>query len=293
MATATTNTVLDHTSDAGFRAWVAEFIGLIDTGGALVDTGDTGQINTATVNRPAVNTNAGYIVRRFNDSLQSTAPYFVRFDFGTQSAAGNFPRVQVTIGTGSNGAGTITGAILSSQTIIREWLLAPAATAYPSYACGHPGSLTVACKVGALDGVGWGLFGMHRTRDWGGSQTGDGLVVYWGSPGSAGMQAASYRRVSPMSFGPSAHVCLIVQGTTTSARPGGNPAFYRHFAALPDVVPVLEYVTVAATEMSAGATETARPVGGVDRTYLCLGAVVASAAAGASTNSHHLCMLYD
>ena len=55
MATAPTNTVIDHTGDAGFRAWVAEFITLLGTGSALTQLADGAgagqggtQINTAT-----------------------------------------------------------------------------------------------------------------------------------------------------------------------------------------------------------------------------------------------------
>lgn len=108
--TATTATVLDMTTDAGFRAWVAEIINTFTSTLTLTQTADTGQINTATVTRPgATNTAAGYAMFRFNDTLQSTAPCFIKLEFGTNGTATTGVQMWVTVGTGSNGTGTITG----------------------------------------------------------------------------------------------------------------------------------------------------------------------------------------
>lgn len=294
MATATTNTVIDHTSDAGFRAWVAEFITLLVTGGALVQTADTGQINTATVTRPGPSTNGGYAIFRFNDSLQSTAPYFFRFDFGTYSFA-VFPRIQLTIGTGSNGSGTITGSILSATTISRETALTSTVIAYPSWACGHNGTISVAFKSGA-NASGFCFVGLHRIRDWAGDQTADGLVLYYTLPNGQWLNQQSFRRVNPISFGPSNAYALVPHFTTTSVQPGGAPLYYSHYTAIPEVRPVLEAVTVISSEIGEGSTTTARPFGSTDRTYLALGSTMIRAAAagvGGGSQNHTIAMLYD
>lgn len=285
------NTVLDHTTDAGFRAWVAEYLSLLTTGGALVQTADTGQINPTTVSRPGSNTSAGYAIFRFDDSLQATAPYFFRFDFGT-SGSPTWHRVQLTVGTGTNGAGSITGVIRTAFDV-SAGSAASIATVHPSYACGHAGLLCLGWKIGALVGsTGLSVLGILRTRAWDGSQTAEGIVLYW-KGASNELQQWAHRRVSPTEFGPSGNVCLVPHGVTNSIQPGGSPQMYRHFTALPETRPILEFLTVAAAEMSAGAVDTARPVGLTDRTFLCLGRVVAPAAAGATSTSHHLCMLYD
>jgi hypothetical protein len=286
MATATTNTVLDHTSDAGFRAWVAEFISLFTTGGGMVQTNDTGQIDTATVTRPAVNTDGGYAVFRFNDSLQATAPYFVRFDFGTDNIADR-PRLRITIGTGSNGAGTITGVLRAATQIGCTGEPNSTSTPYLSRACGFGGSITLAFKIGAIATSGWQYIGLHRVRDAAGEQTADGLVFVWGHRVSGNDVTAameSYRRVNPATFGgtTSNNFCLVPLLTATSAAPSGPTRSYRHFTALPDPRPMIESLTVIRSECVAGTEFDARPVGSVDHHYVSLGVSLRGCAAGTS-----------
>lgn len=299
MATATTNTVLDHSSDAGFRSWVAEFIALLTTGGALVQTADTGQIDTATVARPAINTNAGYAVFRFDDALQATAPYFFRFDFGTDSTATHL-RLQLTIGTGSNGAGAITGIIHGPAQVGSQGAPASTSTPYLSRACGHAGTISIAFKLNAVASSGYQYIGLHRARDAAGAQTADGLHLIWGHRSSgavASLSGLSHRRVSPATFGGPANngVCLVPLFTTTSSPPSGPTRSYRHFGALPDPRPLLESLTVVATECVAGTEFVARPVGATDRNYVSLGTAIRSCAAGASATdvTYALAMLWD
>lgn len=109
MTTATTSTVIDHTSDAGFRTWVAEVIAQLLAVG-LTQTADTGQINTATVTRPGTSTSGGYAIFRFNDTAQATSPVFIKLEFGTNTVA-TTPAMWITVANGSNGAGTLTGLI--------------------------------------------------------------------------------------------------------------------------------------------------------------------------------------
>jgi hypothetical protein len=117
MTTASTSSVLDHTSDAGFRAWVAEIITQLVTTCGVTQTTDTGQINTSTVTRPAINTAGGYVILKFNDTLQATAPVFIKLEFGTANAAAN-PNMWITVGTGSNGSGTITGTAITARSAV-------------------------------------------------------------------------------------------------------------------------------------------------------------------------------
>lgn len=103
--------VSSFTTDAKFRTWGAAVKALLAAGG-LVQTADTGQIDWTTVTKPiAVTTTAGYEIWRFNDTLQSTTPIFIKISYGSQSvASGNGPGFTgVMVGTGSNGTGTITG----------------------------------------------------------------------------------------------------------------------------------------------------------------------------------------
>lgn len=97
-------------TDAKFRTWGSAVKALLAASG-LVQTTDTGQIDWTTVTKPvAIQTLAGYEIWRFNDSLQTTDPIFIRIEYRSGgTASGNSPAMLVSAGTGSNGAGAITG----------------------------------------------------------------------------------------------------------------------------------------------------------------------------------------
>ena len=100
-------------TDARFRA-LASFVSDNLTAGGLPKTADTGQINLATVTRPAVNTSGGYEIRRFDDALQATKPVFFKIEYGTGAGSpGTGISFWLTIGTGSDGAGNITGTFFT------------------------------------------------------------------------------------------------------------------------------------------------------------------------------------
>lgn len=74
----------------------------------LEQTEDTGQINPATVNKPAVtDTDAGYEIWKFTDAAQATNPIFLKIIYGRES--NNSPWLKLYVGEGSNGSGTLTG----------------------------------------------------------------------------------------------------------------------------------------------------------------------------------------
>lgn len=141
-------------------AWIEEFRqAMLEIG--LVQTADTGQFNVATHTTVAGGTNNSpgafdvecYMVFRFNDAHQATAPIFIKIEIlkGVGSDAnGHIPASRVTVGTGTNGAGTITGALTSIQTSWGQNLGAPANN-YQSWACYDPieGFFTVLFSAGA------------------------------------------------------------------------------------------------------------------------------------------------
>ena len=100
-------------TDAGFRAWAkAHHDALIGAGLSLVYSG----IDFATVTMPTVaQTVAGSNVYELNDSLSATTPIYVKIGFGrgsTTTANVGF-RIDVQLGSGHNGSGTLTGTIVS------------------------------------------------------------------------------------------------------------------------------------------------------------------------------------
>jgi len=146
MTTQTWTTNVDHTTDAGFRAWGSELSSKFLAAG-LTQTADTGQVNWVTVLRPAINTDGGYEVWRFNDTQQATAPIFIKVFYGTAGTA-TFPRIRIQVGTASNGTGTVSGTGSANTITITANTAISAVTNYVSYLCYAPGFLGLSWKVG-------------------------------------------------------------------------------------------------------------------------------------------------
>lgn len=116
MATFSTNTTLDQSSNVNFQTWVNNLYNALVTQCGLTQTADTGQMAVpCTTNAPSAGSqSAGYYVFRFNDALQATLPIFFKLEFGAATNA-NYPAMAITPGTGSNGTGTITATGYSNQ----------------------------------------------------------------------------------------------------------------------------------------------------------------------------------
>lgn len=111
MATATFNAAPDNSTDAAFRDWGSKLSTALASVG-LVKTTDTGQIDWATVLKPASSgVKSGYEIWRFNDSVQPTQPLFLKIEYGSGGVAQSSISLWFTIGKGSNGSGTLTSTI--------------------------------------------------------------------------------------------------------------------------------------------------------------------------------------
>jgi hypothetical protein len=99
------------TTDAEFRTWGSAVSAQL-AAVSLIKAADTGQIDWATVARPtAANGVAGYEIWRFNDSLQATKPVFLKLEYGTGISSATSTGMWLTVATGTNGAGTLTGQV--------------------------------------------------------------------------------------------------------------------------------------------------------------------------------------
>lgn len=95
-------------TNADFQAF-GSFIADAFQAGGFERTADTGQINWSSVAYPGVNdTVAGYELRGFTDALQATAPIYVKLNWRRGSAA-NWIDVGISVGTGTDGTGGLTG----------------------------------------------------------------------------------------------------------------------------------------------------------------------------------------
>lgn len=275
MATQSWSTRVRHDSDAVFREWGSEFSARLAAVG-LTQTADTGQIDWVTVTRAASNANAGYEIWRFNDSAHATSPIFMRIDYGTGTTADR-PRMQITVGTGSNGSGTITGTALSIARICTGSFTATTDTARQSFMCyvgGTTGFFGFLWKVGA--GVQDGGFLLARTVDASGNATVTGAIAVWGGSGTSGMTATQAFRYSATAIAYPAQttiaaqaLCLSPQFRSSTAVGLDTQAFVCYTVA-PEVTPIVGMCGVLDGEVSLGSTFTCTLVGTTARTYIGL-----------------------
>lgn len=100
-------------SQAYLNTWAKPISDLLLAGG-WIQTSDTGQVNWDDLSNwttpAAVSTVGGYQIWRMGDALQSC---YIKFEFGSGANNAGRAGIWITIGTGSDGAGNITGALIS------------------------------------------------------------------------------------------------------------------------------------------------------------------------------------
>lgn len=270
MTTQLWSTRLRHDSDAMFREWGAEFATKLAAVG-LVQTSDTGQINWTTVTRAGLSSNAGYEIWRFNDTIQATAPIFIRIDYGTGSNT-SAPRMNFTVGTGSNGSGTITGTALSTARTVSNGTSAENSdTARVSYMCGAEGFFGFLWKFGA-SGNSSGFFQICRTCDSAGAPDATGALVIWYQ---AAISAQAFRYASTAvaytvrTTSQTAQLCLWPQSPTSSAV-GADVQAALAWTITPRVAPLFGLCGVLDAELPLGTTFSTTLVGSTPRTYIAM-----------------------
>jgi hypothetical protein len=134
MSTASTSSVLNHGSTAGYNAWVTEVIAALFTSLGLTQTADTGQTTNGGGSVPSTNTAGGYVVGRFNDTAQSTSAIYFKIEFGTGGSS-TAPMMWITVGQGSNGSGTITGTLSARTPMCISTAPSSTTTSYVSRFC--------------------------------------------------------------------------------------------------------------------------------------------------------------
>lgn len=134
-------------SDAEFRAWGSAIATAIQALGWIY-VADAGRINWLTTLRPAAaNEKTGFEIYRAADPLQGSTPWFVRLDYGSSSGARTRPGLWIRFGTGTDGAGVLTGA--STQATLDRNSEHLAAVAWFFAGDGTAGALSVCAGLDA------------------------------------------------------------------------------------------------------------------------------------------------
>lgn len=262
--------VATNATDASFRSWGSTLAAAIVTAG-LIKTTDTGQVDWATVTTSAtVGLSRGYEVYRFNDPLQSTAPIFIKLEFGTSASSANTPGAWVTIGTGSDGAGNITGVLMARTPVNRAAALSGSA-AWPVYVCVKDGFFGLAAFHGN-GGVNRGgiLLVVERVKDDAAANLDEAIYVL---SGSLSLNSPT-GQVIVFSSGAiyTGVACHIPQGATASVV-GSDVQVFRHFPPTPRLRYSSGVCTYVNSEFASGTASafTLALVGSTPRTYIPLG----------------------
>jgi hypothetical protein len=265
MTTATSSTRIRHDSDATFREWGLEFSTFLSTIG-LIQTADTGQINWATVARPGTNTNAGYEIWRFDDALQATKPIYIRFDYGTHSVA-TAPRMQITVGVGTNGAGVITAAGSWTVDSFHQSLASATDVTRNSYFCYDGGTLAFFWKTGVTLRAG---IVISRTVDSAGAYSDAGAIIMQVTSSllrTACMNFTAGTITTKQTSAGNAQLCHWPQAPAASLV-GSDQQVACVYGTYPRFRPHIGAVGCLNSEFSAAVTFTATMVGSTPHTYL-------------------------
>lgn len=195
MATRTSSSLLpDNSTDAHFRAWAGFIEDTLVTTGGWVVTGDTGQTAPASLAHPTIaNTKQGYRVYRMADTLQGTSPVFMRIDFGSTATINN-PGFWVTIGTGSDGAGTITGIVWNGGASATPNVgNSSNTTSLTNNSYGSADTNRASLALFVQSNANYHLvFCIERTKDATGADTGVGLLIGYVPPALATLSRSRY-----------------------------------------------------------------------------------------------------
>jgi hypothetical protein len=296
MTTSTTSLAWSVATAAGVNAWVTSINTLFTTVG-LVATSDTGQVaNTGAVGALSGNGTRGYQVFKFPDTLQATQPIFIRADFNANSSA--FPYVKLTVGSSTNGAGTIgTPQVTTLLSAITSTYLTP----LNSYACYNDG--TFACVLGAFVNTDDGSINnnaitamvIDRARSSTGTALVDGYLVEYPDNITSTVHYRSIYGSSSPAVNNFAIPSLIPSITATGSAAGTNVNVFRHYMMTPGVTPSLGCLSYFNSEFGALTPFTATVLGS-SHTYLPMGlsmnqwsATAANAPSG--TGRTHCCAI--
>src|ERR1700739_4092260 len=99
--------VCDNSTLANFKAWASAISAFLQTtGSGLSQTADTGQVNWGSIGSVPTSGNYVYEIYKNTDALST---FYFKIEYGSQGTS--VPGIRITLGTGTNGAGTLTGTI--------------------------------------------------------------------------------------------------------------------------------------------------------------------------------------
>ncbi len=313
---------VNHSTDLEFNQWVDVFTtGLTNVG--LVQTADTGQstfLGSPLVPRAGTNSDAGYHVYRADMTHVGSPqiPLYIKFRFGTYSVS-TYPRILVDIGTGTDGAGNVTGTTITGASITYNGTRS-GGTSGPCYFCHTDGFLGIAFgfKNCSSSYPAMALFHMFLTRgaQADGQPTGDFFTLS-GVGGQASYLGSREQRKGHYSVNLNTGTVYGSMADSTSGQsqfhlPTGGPSFSSYvnetgdtavfpaWSAAPQPYPLPSLVAGWSNDLPTYSTFIATPMGTTPHTYIAFDNRMAgsygyidAAEAGVGNAAPAPCMLWE
>jgi hypothetical protein len=164
--------VCDNSTLANFKGWASAISAFFATAG-WTQSSDTGQVNWSTISTVPGSSAYVYEVWEPNDGLTN---FYLKVEYGNQSST-NCPTVRLTISTGTNGAGTMTGYVLGPYNTNTTSYTAPSPST--TYECDFSGA---AGRIGTMlwrNGINscQQFFGVERSLNSSGAYTGTHVTL--------------------------------------------------------------------------------------------------------------------
>lgn len=277
MATYSNSTVINHSTDAGYRAWIIDFHTII-SGAGLVQTADTGQVNTSTITRPAgSDTSNCYSIWKLPDS----SLYF-KISFGN-GQFNTVPQFFIQTGEGSDGAGNLTGQTSTNISCGNRESLASTSTPYTSYCCVTNDYFGIVWKVNATTSSyakAIAAIVVCKTVDNTGTATNIGYIQARLSNtvpfSSTSPVFQSVRRIATAAtYAQTSAFCIIPGATastpTTSLDSSGNIQVWTSWGNFPHSLPIMHLCTYKQADITTLTTFSVAMVGTTSHTYMALG----------------------
>jgi len=276
-----------QSTDALFRVW-GKAISDALTALGITKTADTGQIDWASVTKPAsASTYSGYEIRQFTDTLQSSNPVIFKIQYGSGSSA-TYPALLITVGHASDGAGVLTGEVTA------DILVAcgnTSATSYTSWVTGDTGWFSMGLWSGGSNLA--HTFCLERLKDTTGADTDAGVqATYMAGPSSGGVQRQTMLPKTGAVYG-----YFAIQSAMPNSGSGGYGANVGVFPVFPNLGyagnPCLGCLLYFTADIPRGTAITVSMYG-TNHTYIAVGDLGSSTTAlNGNASSHSLLVRYE
>lgn len=288
---ATTN--YQSLSTAAIRSWAGQVEATFSSGG-WTQTADTGQTAAnALPLQSTANAVSGYQIWKMADALAGTYPCFIKIEYGSGAGtSGGNAGVWITIGTGSDGAGNITG-VLQTRLAVHSGSVSVGGTSNPYW--GSASTSRIAFFMSCQNSTFPMLFSIERSKDAAGADTGDGFLALIGdTTGSAAAVWVLFRYLRPSgnTLGNSTVIGAFVPSGTTWADSGSvfGVCPLRYFNGQPSN-PGLNWAVYFNGDTAAGSS-VSLSIYGASHTYMPMGSTyLGTVIAGAATST--LMMLWE